>query len=174
MILKTYHSYIIKSFLIAILKISLILFSLVFILNVFEEISFFKEDTNIFLPVLLTFLNIPSIIFDIFPFIFLISTQLFFLNLLEKDELNIFKNVGLNNLKIIKILALTSFIISILLIIIFYNISAKLKFNYLDLKNSFADDNKYLAVITENGLWIKDEVNGKKNIINAEKWKKIF
>ena len=168
MILKTYHSYIIKSFLRAILKISLILFSLVFILNVFEEINFFKEETNIFLPILLTFLNIPSVIFDIFPFIFLISTQVFFLNLLEKEELNIFKNYGLNNLKIIKILALTSFII------IFYNISAKFKFNYLDLKNKFADDNKYLAVITENGLWIKDEVNGKKNIINAEKMEENF
>jgi len=175
MILKTYHLYIIKSFLKIVLKISLVFFSLIFILNIFEEINFFKtKEINIFFPILLTFLNIPSVIFDIFPFIFLISTQVFFLNLLEKDELNIFKNYGLNNLKIIKILALTSFIISILLIIIFYNISAKLKFNYLDLKNSFADDNKYLAVITENGLWIKDEVNGKKNIINAEKMEENF
>ena len=175
MILKTYHLYIIRNFLKIVLKISLIFFSLIFILNVFEEINFFKtEEINIFFPILLTFLNIPSVIFDIFPFIFLISTQVFFLNLLEKDELYIFKNFGLNNLKIIKILALTSFLVSILLIIFFYNISAKLKFNYLDLKNNFADDNKYLTVITENGLWIKDEVNGKKNIINAEKMEENF
>ena len=44
-----------------------------------------------------------------------------------------------------------------------------MKFIYLDLKNNFSKDNKYLSVVTENGLWIKDEINGFINIINAEK-----
>jgi len=170
MIIKTYNLYIIKSFLKSLLIVSSIFFALIFILNIFEEINYFKDQTsNIFIPILLTFLNIPSVVFDIFPFIFLITTQVFFLNLLDKDELNIFKNFGLNNYSIIKILASTTFIISIILIVLFYNLSAKLKFKYLDLKNSFANDNKYLAVVTENGLWIKDEVNGISSIINAEK-----
>ena len=34
--------------------------------------------------------------------------------------------------------------------------------------------NKYLAVINENGLWIKDEVDGKINIINSIKLDKKF
>ena len=50
----------------------------------------------------------------------------------------------------------------------FYNFSAQLKHIYLDIKNDFATDNKYLAVITENGIWIKDEINGNTNIINAK------
>ena len=54
------------------------------------------------------------------------------------------------------------------IIIIFYNFSAKLKHFYLDIKNDFATDNKYLAVITENGIWIKDEINNNKIIINAK------
>ena len=36
------------------------------------------------------------------------------------------------------------------------------------MKNKYSDDNKYLAVVTENGLWIKDEIDNKINIINAE------
>ena len=40
---------------------------------------------------------------------------------------------------------------------------------YLDIKNEYSKDNKYLAIVTENGLWIKDEVDNKINIINAEK-----
>ena len=40
---------------------------------------------------------------------------------------------------------------------------------YLEMKNKYSGDNKYLAVVTENGLWIKDEINGYTNIINAEK-----
>jgi lipopolysaccharide export system permease protein len=35
------------------------------------------------------------------------------------------------------------------------------------IKNSYTDDDKYLAVITENGLWMKDEINGNINLINA-------
>ena len=33
-----------------------------------------------------------------------------------------------------------------------------MKFKYLDIKKNFTKDNKYLAAVTENGLWIKDEV----------------
>ena len=61
------------------------------------------------------------------------------------------------------------FLLSLLILIIFYNLSSNLKFIYLDLKNKYSKDNKYLAVVTENGLWIKDEINNNINIINAEK-----
>ena len=54
-------------------------------------------------------------------------------------------------------------------VIIFYNLSSVLKNSFLLIKNQYTDDSKYLAVITENGLWIKDEINGKINIINADK-----
>ena len=54
-----------------------------------------------------------------------------------------------------------------LLLFFFYNGSSILKNSYLLIKNSYSDDNKYLAVVTENGLWIKDEINDEINIINA-------
>ena len=55
------------------------------------------------------------------------------------------------------------------MVIFFYNGSSILKNSYLLIKNNYSDDNKYLAVITENGLWIKDEINDNINIINASK-----
>ena len=51
----------------------------------------------------------------------------------------------------------------------FYNFSSILKNEYLKLKSNYAEDNKYLAVITNNGLWIKDNVDTNINIINASK-----
>ena len=107
--------------------------------------------------------------FEILPFIFLLSTQIFLISLIDKKELEIFKYTGLNNFKIIKIISLYTFISSLLVVIILYNGSAILKNSYLLIKNKYTDDNKYLAVITENGLWIKDEIDGKINIINANK-----
>ena len=76
----------------------------------------------------------------------------------------------MSNFKIISVLSIFSFILSIFILIIFYNLSSNLKFIYLDLKNKYSKDNKYLAVVTENGLWIKDEINNNINIINAEKF----
>ena len=168
--IKVYQKYILKGFARSILLISGIFYSLVLILNIFEELNYFKNlDVNFFIPIWLNFLNAPSLLYNIFPFIFLISSQFFLLSLIEKNEILIFKNVGLDNYSLIKILALFSFISGILIILIFYNLSAKFKFFYLDLKNNYASDNKYLAVINENGLWIRDEFDGNINIINADK-----
>ena len=173
--IKVYQKYVLKSYLKSILTITGIFFSLVLILNVFEEISFFKNtEINLLFPLMLNFLNAPSILYNIFPFIFLISSQFFFLNLLEKNELVIFKNIGLDNFKLIKIVTFLSFLCGIFIIVVFYNFSSKLKFIYLDLKNDYASDNKYLAVITENGLWIRDEVDNNINIINADTIEKTF
>ena len=168
--IKTYEKYLITLFVKKILTISLIFFCLVLILSIFEEISFFKElNVGILFPIFMTLINSPSTLFEIFPFIFLISTQFFFLELINKNELEVLKINGLGNLKIIKLLFFTSFFLGLILIGIYYNFSSKLKFIYLDLKNNHSDDNKYLAVVTENGLWIKDEVRENVYIINANK-----
>ena len=168
--IKVYQLYLIKSFWKILLYVTLCFFGLIIILNIFEELTFFK-DTNVHpgYPFLLTFLNSPSIVYETFPFIFFIATQFLFLKLMDKEELDIFKKISLSNFKIISILSLSSFFISILLITIFYNLSSNLKFMYLEMKNKYSGDNKYLAIVTENGLWIKDEIDNKINIINASK-----
>ena len=117
----------------------------------------------------MTLLNTPSVLIEIFPFIFLISGLYFFIELIDKDELQIYKIYGLTNTRIIYTVSLISFFIGIFILIFFIIYQANLKFAYLDIKNQYAKDDKYLAVITENGLWIKDEVEGKINYINAEK-----
>ena len=166
--MKIYKRHIINNFVKLLLIVSTIFFLLILFLNLFEELNFFK-DTNesLYYPLLLNILNSPSVLINIFPFIFLISAQFLIINLIERNELIILKNFGIDNLRLIIIISLVSFVASLFIIIFFYNFSAKLKYFYLDIKNDFASDNKYLAVITENGIWIKDEIENKKFIINA-------
>jgi lipopolysaccharide export system permease protein len=166
--MKIYKKHIINNFIKLLLITSTIFFLLILFLNLFEELNFFK-DTNesLYYPLLLNILNAPSVLMNIFPFIFLISAQFLVINLIERNELIILKNFGIDNFRLIIIISLVSFIASLFIIIFFYNFSAKLKHFYLDIKNDFASDNKYLAVITENGIWIKDEIDNKKIIINA-------
>ena len=168
--MKTYIKFLINLFNNSFFKVFTIFFIIIFILNIFEQTEFFRDQNlNFFYLVFLSFLNTPSIIFEILPFIFLLTTQLFFIYLIEKNELGIFKYNGLDNIKIIKILGIYSFILGVIFVVVFYNISSVLKNSYLLIKNSYTNDDKYLAVITENGLWIKDEVDENINIINANK-----
>ena len=168
--MKTYVKFLINLFNISFFKVFFTFFIIILITNVLEQIDFFKNiDLSFFYLIFLSFLNTPSILFEILPFIFLLTTQILFINLIDRKELEIFKYTGLNNLMIIKIISLYSFVLGLILIVIFYNGSAQLKNSYLLIKNKYSDNNKYLAVITENGLWIKDEIASKINIINAKK-----
>ena len=168
--MKTYEKFLINLFNASFLKVFFIFFIVILITNILEQIEFFKNaDLNFFYLVFLSFLNTPSILFEILPFIFLLSTQIFFIDLISKKELEIFKYSGLNNLLIIRTISLYTFIVGLIIVIIFYNTSAILKNSYLSIKNKYSEDNKYLAVITENGLWIKDEINNSINITNANK-----
>ena len=169
MFLKIYQKYIIKKFLLIVLKTALVFLSLIIIIGIFEEFTFFSDlNVNFYLPIIMVLMNSLSVLYLIFPFIFLIGAQFFFIKILDSNELLAFKNYGLSNKKILSIISLTSFLIGIVIISFFYNISAVLKFKYLDLKNEYTKDNKYLASVTENGLWIKDDNGSEVYFINAE------
>ena len=168
--MKTYIKFLSKTYLSSFFYVLLIMFSLIFILNLLSELDFFKDiNVTSYLPIYLSLLNSPTFIFEMFPFIFLISTQLFFITLFNNNQLSIFKYSGLKNSKILIIISFMSFILGILIITLFYSFSSSLKNFYLDLKTNYTSDGKYLAVITKNGLWIKDVVDDKILIINSVK-----
>ena len=145
-----------------------VMFCLLFLLNLLTELEFFKnENVEISFTLFLSLLNSPIQLFELFPFIMLITIQLFFIKIFENREIEIFKYSGLKNSSILLILSTLSFITGILVITIFYNLSSNLKNIYLEIKSGYATDGKYLAVITKNGLWIKDKIDNKIIITNA-------
>ena len=168
--MKTYKKFLVSIFLNSIFNVFLIMFSLIFILNLLTELEFFKEiQVSIYYPIYFSFLNTPSFIFDVFPFVFLLSTQLFFINLFNNDQIDILKYSGLKNSKILSIINITAFLLGVFIIFFFYNLPSNVKSLYLELKTNYTKDDKYLAVITNNGLWIKDSINSKILMINAAK-----
>ena len=61
---------------------------------------------------------------------------------------------------------------SIFILLFYYTLSSNLKSLYLDAKNRFSNSNEYLAVVNNDGLWIKEEIDNKLYIIHAKKLKK--
>ena len=168
--MKVYTKFIVISFLKSFLYVSMIFFSLVLILNTLTEVEFFKNiDVKTYFPIYVSFLNSPALLFEMFPFIFLVSTQAFFIKMFSDNQIQIFKYSGLRNSSILGIISFTSLIIGALIILLFYSLSSNLQNIYLMEKNKHTTDGKYLAVVTKNGLWIKDEYENKSIIVHATK-----
>ena len=108
--------------------------------------DFFREiNVEINFPIFFVFLNSPSMIFEMFPFIFLIAAQLFFIKLFDNKEIEILKYSGLKNSKIIIFLCMISLICGLFVSLVFYNFSSNLKNIYLELKSNYTNDGKYLG-----------------------------
>lgn len=168
--MKTYIIFLLKLFFNSIGYVFFIISSLVAILNILSEIEFYKSyEVDYFLPIYMALLNTPAQIFEIFPFIFLIATQIFFVSLFKNNEIQIFKYSGLKNTSIINIISCFTLLIGIFIITLFYSTSSNLKNFYIKIKSNYTNEENHLAVITKNGLWIKDVIDDKIRIINASK-----
>ncbi len=171
--LKAYQKYIFLLFIKYFFIVSAIFFCIVVIINIFEEIKFSeKYNTEIYYSIYLSLINAPSLMFEIFPFIFLITIKIFYLNLVDKNELAILNINGISNIKIIYLLSVIVAILGAFILLFFYSFSSDLKSKYLDIKNRFSNSNEYLAVVNDDGLWIKEEVDQNLYIIHAEKFDK--
>ena len=174
MIIKQHERYLTSLFLKNILIIVVVFIFLSFFLNIFEEIKYFEnKKSEAYIPVLLTILNIPSIVFEILPFIFLLGVMFFFISLYEKDEIELLRSNGVDNLKITTIISIVSIMLGIILIVLYYSFSANLKSLYLNIKYKYSNTTDHLAVVNEDGLWIKEKSldNKKIFIINAKTYK---
>ena len=101
--LKTHEIYITKLFLKNLLIATTIFACLIFILNILEELSFFRDlNLSLYYPIFFTFLNLPTLLFEIFPFIILITTQMFFMHLYSRDEVIILSKSNLFSTKLIR------------------------------------------------------------------------
>ena len=169
--LKKYQTYISSLFIEKLLLISFIFFCLVFIINIFEEIRFAeKYNADIFYTLYLSFLNAPSLLFEIYPFIFLISVMFFYLSLRENNEIEILNSNGISHFKIVMLLIVLTLLIGTFLLLFFYSFSSNFKNKYLETKNRFSNNNEYLAIVKNDGLWIKEENEQYIYIIHAEKF----
>jgi len=162
------NKYIIKEFSKTILNMFLTFFALGFIINLFEEINFFKDlDVQIFLPITMSVLFVPSLLYNMFPFIILLSGIWFFLKIKKSDEITAMKVSGMSNLSIIIVPGLLSIVLGIIFITSVNPITSALVKKYETIKGNYEKDLDYLATITSNGIWIKEKNLNKNSIIRS-------
>ena len=93
---KILFNYILKNFLKTFLIVVMIFYCFGMILNLFEEVEFFKNiNVSIFMPLLLTSIYIPTMIIKILPFIIFISSMWFMIKVRNNKDLLILKFLGI-------------------------------------------------------------------------------
>ena len=168
-------NYLLKNFLKTFFIVVAIIYCFGLILNLFEEVEFFKNiEVSIFTPLMLTSIFIPSMITKLLPFIIFISSMWFMLKIRNNKDLLTLKVYGYSNIKIFFILAFTSFILGWFILIIANPITSSMVKYYEKTKSQYALDIDHLVTFNKNGLWIKENINnGGERIITAAKPEKM-
>ena len=110
-------NYLINNYLKSFFKVFLFFYSFGIILNLFEEIEFFKNvDASIFMPLILTILFIPGMIINLLPFIIFVTSMKFLVDIRNNKDLLTMKIFGYSNFKIFLILSLVSFLLGWLIL----------------------------------------------------------
>jgi len=169
---KILFKYLLFGFLRNILIVFLIFYSFGLILNLFEEIEFFKNlNTPIIIPLTLTALYVPSMFITLLPFIIFVSSMWFLLNLRNNRDLLTLKIYGYSNFKIFLILAFSSFLFGWIILFSINPITATMAKYYEKTKSEYSKDTDHLVSVNKNGLWIKESLESGYRIISAEKMK---
>lgn len=167
---KIIFNYMLSNFFKYFFIVILVIYSFGVILNLFEEIEFFKKvDVNLLLPLALTFIFVPSTILNLLPFIIFVSSMIYLIKIRNNKDFLILKINGFSSIKIFLILALTSFFLGwLVLLAINPATSSMLKF-YEKTKSQYAEDIEHLISFNKNGLWIKETIINGERIISASK-----
>ena len=148
----------------------LVIYSFGVILNLFEEIEFFKKvDVNLLLPLALTFIFVPSTILNLLPFIIFVSCMIYLIKIRDNKNFLILKINGFSSIKIFSILAFTSFFLGWLVLLTINPATASMLKFYEKTKSQYAEDIEHLISFNKNGLWIKEKIIGGDRIISATK-----
>ncbi len=167
--------YISKEFLKVVLNTSLSFFALGYVINLFEEINFFKDfDVGIDLPLKMSLLFVPSMFYNMFPFVILLSSIWFFLKLKRTEEITAMKVSGMSNFSVIIVPAFLALLLGIIFITSINPITSVLVKKYESIKGNYEKDHDYLAAVTENGIWIKEKKVDNNYIIRAAKLKNNY
>ena len=164
------NTYLIKEFLFSTLNVVLIFSAAGLIMNLREEVTYFVDyDVGIILPIALSFMIIPSILINIFPFIIFVSSMWVLIKLKNNGEILSLKTFGFSNIRFLSLLSISSFFLGVIILLAFNPVTSLMVKYYEDIKGSYDLDKSHLASITNNGVWIKEEIGSNINFIKSKK-----
>ena len=127
-----------------------------------------EENKNLFNFLYLSFLKYPSILNEIIPFVTIISISFLIRNLINNNELISMRNLGYSIFDIFLPIAVSVFMTGLIFLIIVNPLSTMMASKY-DEKIDKGDVNLHSIKISNNEMWIKNEIdNQNSSFINIK------
>ncbi len=127
-----------------------------------------EENKSLFNYLYLSFLKYPSILNEIIPFVTIISISFLIRNLINNNELVSMRNLGYSIFDIFLPIAISVFIMGLFFLILINPLSVMMASKY-DNKIDKRDVNLYSIKISNNEMWIKNEIdNQNSSFINIK------
>ena len=142
---KIIFNYILKNFFKYFFLVVLIIYGFGIILNLFEEIEFFKKiNVSIFLPFVLTIIYVPSTILNLLPFIIFVSSMMYMIKMRNNKDFLTLKVYGFSSINIFLIFPITSFVLGWIVLIIANPVTSSMVQFYEKTKSEYARDIEHL------------------------------
>ena len=126
------------------------------------------ENKNLFNYFYLSFLKYPSILNEIIPFVTIVSISFLIRNLINNNELVSMRNLGYSIFDIFIPIAASVFITGLIFLVIVNPVSTMMASKY-DEKIEKRDVNLHSIKISNNEMWIKNEIdNQNSSFINIK------
>ena len=139
-------------------------------MNLREEITYFADyDVGIVLPIALSFMIVPSILVNIFPFIIFLSSMWVLIKLKNSNEILSLKTFGFSSLKFVSLFSIVAFFTGVIILLALTPVTSLMVKYYEDVKGGYDLDKSHLASITNNGVWLKEKVGSKTTFIKSKK-----
>ena len=166
---KILIKYLLNNYLKTFLKVFFVFYCFGIILNLFEEIEFFKSlKVSFTMPIYLTVLHIPSMIIQLLPFIIFITSMKFIIDIKNNKDLLTIKVFGISNFKVFLLISFISFFIGWVSLFFLNPITSSMSKYYEKIKANYSKDIEHLVSFNKNGLWIKENLDNGQRIISSK------
>ena len=115
------------------------------------------DDKNIFNYIYFSFLKYPSILSEIIPFVTILSISFLIRNLISNNEFVSMRNLGYSIFDIFKPVSIAVFIMGLFFLLFINPLSVFMETIY-DKKLDKRDNSLYSIKISDNEMWIKNEI----------------
>ena len=117
-----------------------------------------EQDKNFFNFIYLSLLKYPSILNEIIPFVTILSVSFLIRNLINNNELVSMRNLGYSIFDIFFPISTAIFTLGLIFLLLINPISVIMETKY-DTKLKNKDNSLYSIKISENEMWIKNEID---------------
>ncbi len=160
--------YVVRRFLMNVLKVELAVFFLILLVNATEEMRFLTgRDADLSTTLWLVGTSMPKLMLTTLPLVVLLGSLFTFVGLARSSEMVVIRASGVSALRVLLVPAITAVLLGVFAVTIFNPIVAATIRKNQEIKQSFTQTGRNAFSVSPEGIWLRQTNDRGSTIINA-------